>query len=91
MARHIFRYPIELGVWNEHPLSEDPLHVEGEGDSRASFWAHRDFDKEPTLRRFALVGTGTVVPDGWIYWGTTCRSPSGFIWHLYESPEAPEG
>lgn len=86
MARHIFRYPVKLGEWNKHELSGDPLHVEGETDQLVSFWAHCDFDAPRTLRTFTLVGTGTVVPDDWTYWGTTSRTTMGLIWHLYEAP-----
>jgi hypothetical protein len=85
VANQICRFNVISGLWNDHPLTGDPLHVESTGSGVLSFFAERHFGEEPTMRCFTLVATGAVVPEDWTYWGTG-RSPHEPSWHLYEVP-----
>lgn len=69
------------------------LAVAAKGDYAVEFWWTSLDDDAPTNRLFAVVGTGQVVPEGGVHWGTAPRTPSGFVWHLFEvSPEpVPSG
>ena len=45
-------------------------------------WAEVDPSAEEEKRRFAVVGTGSTLPEPRTYVGTYQNSP--FIWHVYE-------
>lgn len=90
MSRRIFRHQVHLGERSSFSLTGDPLHVEAESDRLVSFWTEYEDEMKAVSRHFMIVGTGSVILEGWTYWGTTARTDSGLIWHLYEVPVETE-
>lgn len=48
------------------------------------FWAEHDETQSECQQTFKVFGTGDVLPDNAEWVGTCPRTPSGFVWHLYE-------
>jgi hypothetical protein len=68
-----------------------PLHFGMQG--QPTLWAEVAVDMQPDLpnhaAQYAIIGTGSAVPQGWRYVGTTFDS--GFVWHLYETKPPVDG
>lgn len=94
--KSIYRYEVPIGVPVVLWVGGDPVHValcwQKDGEPRGvEFWAEVDmphaagsYEGRTRERVFAVVGTGHSVPSTAKYWGTTPRTPEGFVWHLYE-------
>lgn len=84
--RKIFRYEVPVdGEAHTFDLDGNPLHVEARGDDVVEFWAHRYDDRKSGITRaFQVFGTGHPVPDDARWFGTTARTPSGLVWHIFE-------
>lgn len=50
---------------------------------RIRFWALVDPSEEEELTRFAVVPTGTEVPQGGHYEATVFNDDMGLVWHVY--------
>lgn len=96
MSRRMLRYQV---IVNDRPqtlrLSSNPVHVEAarlgvgpQAQHLVEFWAEGYIDGDPDgldmERTFQVFGTGHPLPEGARWWGTTARTPEGFVWHLYE-------
>lgn len=89
--RKIYRYEVPVdGDAHIFELDGNPLHVEARSDTVVEFWAHKYEDGKQGIRRvFQVFGTGHPLPEDARWFGTTSRTPSGLVWHLFEVEAAP--
>lgn len=86
-TRSIRRYALAVGERATVNLSSPTgpvLAVAAAGDDVVEFWDEHYDDGSAFARVFQAFGTGHPIPDGAQWRGTTSRTESGFVWHLYE-------
>lgn len=89
MSRRVFREELDQNPYVQPlkiPRESQILRVEATRDT-VEFWFEIDDEWEFAERYFVIVGTGHEIPEGAIYRGTAARTPDGFVWHIYETPE----
>lgn len=84
MSRHVYRYEIHVDdmarvLW----LTSDPVYIASRTIGVVEIWAEFDSEEEPKEKKYLIVGTGHIIPDGAKYVGTTLAR-HGLVWHLYE-------
>ncbi len=85
MAQTVWKYQFEIGrdVVVAMPVGAQTLHI-GMQDL-LTMWAQVDpYQELEVSRRFIVIGTGHMLPEGgsWVYRGTA--QDGGFVWHLFE-------
>lgn len=87
MSRVIYRYEVPVD-WEPHELFLYPVavpaRVEAAADDLVEFWMEHDSNVPVVPRSFRVFGTSHTIPDSARWMGTTGRTDSGLVWHLYE-------
>jgi hypothetical protein len=91
----MYRYEITVGDGQKSfLLDHSPVAVAAlKNESGIEFWAEHDeaeHSAHTSWKRtfFIVLGTGMTIRPGWVYVGTAPRTPSGLVWHLYETTRA---
>ena len=68
------------------PLNARIIHVAAQGGvpDAVQMWAEVETDEPQFFRRFAVGGTGHLVPDDGRYVGTALAADGALVWHVYE-------
>lgn len=84
MSHRIWKYPFEIAdrFVLQLPQGARVLSVELQ-DEQPCLWAMVNAESTEELRRFALVGTGHLLPNGISTYIATFQQPP-FVWHLFE-------
>lgn len=83
--RRIYKYRIELSPLWEIPMPEGAIVLSvQEQRGELVLWAEVVPSRPTTRRRFAVVGTGHVIPDEPHEYVATVQSYLGLVWHVFE-------
>lgn len=82
------RWQLDVGDAGEYILHGVVRSVAAVGDNVVEFWSEHDEERRGHNWKMLVVGTGHYIPDGYGWLGTTLRTPSGFVWHLFGKRES---
>jgi hypothetical protein len=81
--RTVYKYQFGLeGKVLPLPVGSKVVCV-GQQEERITVWIEQDIEKDPYDFHFYIVPTGSDVPFGTFYVGTSFIGP--FVWHIYQS------
>ena len=87
-TRSVRRYALGVGerVYVELSSPTGPLLrvAASPAEGVVEFWDEHIDDGSAFDRVFQVFGTGHPIPSDAQWRGTTERTPSGFVWHLFE-------
>lgn len=88
MSRRVYRYEVPVDDC-DHELTVHGQfrHVASRNPEVVEVWVEHDPNVTGLAFRFRVFGTGQVIPDGALWFGTAL-APCGLVWHLYAVPPA---